>query len=536
MRRKTATRIGAVAMAAAMMMGVLAGCGGGGETTPAGGTTAAQGGETTAAQGGETTAAQGGETTAAQGGDETSAEASVNLDFGGAVIRVGGANSNGIWGDLNPGADNENTENQNYKEAWELAHELEAKYNCTIEFVDLEGRDGYNGSELVLSKFTAGGDEIFVDILSVGEDEMLKLRDYLADVTADVNKLQMGSTYIEPATWKGVTYGFTHDDIGSAYVMVYSRDYLTSIGMDVTPTDKFVEGKWSYEDMTAYLTELKAKLPDGIYPIGLHTNHWASMAPAANGTVSVDSQGNIHMAEEAYCEALDYYKELIAAGLACPIENAKQNDDGSVSAEQVAGPGGIAGLSSEGKTYVIGMAEAWQMEGLGDSLGDWGIVPWPWGSNVTCSGDYTTLENYLVPQSIWTNLVIPKAEYRNAATRSFSDIDLLLLASEWCKLKSPAGAKIRKEAWDAEQAGQSYENKGYNAGKDRAFCQDIDIEIYDWLHSRSVLDWGHAMVENGVINVNRNAALVIALGQDSRATGESWQKAGEQEMANLGLK
>ena len=51
-----------------------------------------------------------------------------------------------------------------------------------------------------------------------------------------------------------------------------------------------------------------------------------------------------------------------------------------------------------------------------------------------------------------------------------------------------------------------------------------------------MLDWGHAMVENGVINVNRNAALVIALGQDSRATGESWQKAGEQEMANLGLK
>ncbi len=185
MRRKTATRIGAIAMAAAMMMGVLGGCGGGGETTPAGGTTAAAGNETTAAQGG------GDETTAA-GGDETE----VKLDFGGAVIRVGGANSNGIWGDLNPGADNQNVENQNYKEAWELAQQLEAEYNCKIEFVELEGRDGYNGAELVLSKFNAGGDDIFVDILSVGEDEMLTLRNYLADVTADVDKLQMGSTIV----------------------------------------------------------------------------------------------------------------------------------------------------------------------------------------------------------------------------------------------------------------------------------------------------------------------------------------------------
>ncbi len=526
MRRKTATRIGAIAMAAAMMMGVLGGCGGGGETTPAGGTTAAAGNETTAAQGG------GDETTAA-GGDETE----VKLDFGGAVIRVGGANSNGIWGDLNPGADNQNVENQNYKEAWELAQQLEAEYNCKIEFVELEGRDGYNGAELVLSKFNAGGDDIFVDILSVTEDEMLTLRNYLADVTADVDKLQMGSTYIEPATWKGVTYGFTHDDIGSAYVMVYSREYLRNIGMDVTPTDKFKEGKWSYEDMTAYLTELKAKLPEGIYPIGLHTTHWASMAPAANGTVSVDSQGNIHIDEDAYCESLDYYKELLAAGLAHPIENPKRNDDGSISADQVAGPGGIAGVTSEGKTYVIGMAEAWQMEGLAESLGeDWGIVPWPWGSNVTCSGDYTTLENYLVPQSIWTNLVIPKAEYRNAATRSFSDIDLLLLAARWCELKSPAGAKVRTEAWEAEQAGQSYENLGYSAGKPRNFTTEDDYTLYDWLHTRSVLDWGHAMATNKVINVNRNAAAVIALGEDSRASGQSIKTAGENEMANLGLK
>ena len=79
-----------------------------------------------------------------------------------------------------------------------------------------------------------------------------------------MDQIHVGSLYKEAVTWQDHCYGMTFDNVGATYFMVYSRDYLEEIGMDVTPTEKFMAGEWSYDDMKEYLTEMKAKLPEGV--------------------------------------------------------------------------------------------------------------------------------------------------------------------------------------------------------------------------------------------------------------------------------
>ena len=524
--RKSMKKLCAVALTAAMA-GSLVACGGGGSTTS---TTAApaatQAAETTAAAA-ETTAAAAGEETMAAAAEETAAPEET-YDFGGATVRVSG----GIFGDLNE----ENSANASYVTKWDMAHQVEEKYNIKFEYTKLEGDDGYTTMDAILAGITNG--EAYADIFCQGDDIVVGLRDYLADITDTIDELQIGSIYSEAGTWAGHTYGWTYDNMGSVYVMAYSRDYLDSIGMDTTPTDMFEQGKWSYDDCIEYLTELKSKLPDGTYPISVHPNHWVAMAPAANGVVSVDSDGNIHLADEPYASSLEFYKQLLQLGLAAPFTGLEIDaESGAIGADMPYGTNGLSAVGNPG-THVMTMVEAWQMEGLQSSIGDWGIVPWPWDPNyVTCSGDYTTLsDTYKTAQAIWTDVLVPKAEYRAAGAKDIPDIVLHKIAQDFVDLTSADGAAARLKMYEAEKNGETYVNMGYTPGTAGAFSTEQDVAIYDWLHSRVVCDWGHSMNSNSIVRVNRNAMYVIGNGDDARSSGESYKAAGDQAMKDQGFK
>lgn len=514
MKKKLVTRLCAVAMAVAMV-GTMVGCGDG--DTPADSNNSTPDTE----QGSDNQ--QGGDD---QQGDDQQGEDQADAqtyDFGGAVVRVSG----GIWGDLNP--DNEG--NPNYLEKMDLLTKLEAKYNIDVEYVKLEGDDGRNTADLILAAFTSG--ESYADLFCPSDDVTVKVRDYLVDISSFKDELQMGSIYLEPCTWFGKTYGFTYDNMGSVYVMCYSRDYLKNIGMTETPTEKFLKGEWSYEDCKAYFTELEAKLPDGTYPIAVHSNHWVSMAPAANGTLSVDSNGGIHLADDAYVEALGFYQDLMNSGLAAPMIEVIRNEDGTF--EDVTEPYGMDNMSTatEGRGYVLTMVEAWQMSYLESTLaGEWGIVPWPWGSQVTCTpgeeGYKTLSENYHTAQSIWTNMVAAQKDYRGAGAKEIPDNVLFQIARDWCDLCSENGAKARYAMWEAEKNGEDYENLGYEPGKQGNFSTMEDAALYDWLHSRVVVDWAHAV--SSYVKTNMNGYYVIAGGDDPRTAGESFKSEGEAKL------
>ncbi len=541
MRKKLATKICAIVMTAAMI-GTMAGCGNdsgsnASDSTPQSesGSSEEQGGADNASD--ETPADEGGE---AEGGEEAGGEEET-YDFGGAVVRVEG----GIFSDLNEESklDEEGNVKTGYTKKRDIADQLEQKYNIKIEYVT-RITDGYDEISSRLTPITNG--EAHADIFTGGDEVTIGLRDYLADITADVDQLEIGDTYIEPARWNGKVYGWTYDNMGSCYVLCYSREYLNSIGMDETPTDKFMKGEWDYDSCREYLNEMKSKLPDGTYPIAVHSNHWVSMAPAANGVVSVDSDGNINLTDDAYISALNFYQSLIDNQLTAPAENVEIAENGGISADQL-GDAGMSGMSgkTEGNSYVITMVEAWQYQYMLNDKGEWGIVPFPWDPNYTTIDEsklgqpdaYTTLsDSYLAPQSIWTNVMVPKAEYRGEGAKDIPDIVLHKIAQEFCDMDSPDGAAVRHAAWEAESKGEKYENYGYKPGDPGHFSTPEDIEVFDWLHTRATVDWGHAFNGNTVVRVNRNGYYVLAAGRDARTTGESFTVEGEQNMKDMGLK
>lgn len=512
MKKKLVTRFCAVAMAVAMV-GTMVGCGDG--DTPADSNNS-----TPDTQQGSDENPGGGEEDNS-GDDQQAGEE--KYDFGGAVVRVNG----GMWGDLSEN----NKEQPSYAEKWDLVPELEEKYGIKIQYVELPNDDGYETDQAIQATITSG--ECFADLFCVGDDVMISLRDYLVDVTPFKDDLKMGSIYLEACTWKGKTYGFTYDNMGSSYVLAYSRDYLKSIGMDVTPTEKFLKGEWSYDDCKAYLTELKAKLPDGTYPIAVHSNHWVSMAPPANGTVSIDSNGAIHLADEAYAESLEFYKDLLNAGLAAPMIEVLRNEDGTFEdVTEPYGPGDMC-TATQAKSHVLTMVEAWQMPPLEKDLGgEWGIVPWPWGSQVTCTpgedGYLTLSDNYHNTQSIWTLMTAVKEEYRAADAKQIPDNVLMMIGRDWCDLCDENGKNARTAMWEAEKKGEPYVNRGYKPGVQGDFSTMEDAALYDWLHSRCTIDWGHALRK--YVSVNMNGYYVIAGGDDARSTGQSFATQGE---ANL---
>lgn len=516
MKKKLAMKVCAVAMSLAMV-GSLAGCGNNDSGNASGSGSDSQG-STQQPSGGEESSGESESTP-----DESQQEET--YDFGGQVVKVQG----NAWENLKEGSDN-------YDVYWDYAHQIEEKYGVTIEYSPLELDDGYNSTQQIIAACTSG--KAHADIFAVSDDGFISLMSggYLADITKDYNELQVGSLWTDGATWNDHVYGLTFDNMGDSYVMVYSRAYLEEIGMDKTPTDMFVEGKWSYDDCIEYLTEMKSKLPDGTYPISLHYYHWASMAPAANGgIVSVNSNGELGVLDEKYLEALDFYVKLQNQGLAQPMTPVPKEDGTYATEGWSYGTGDTMATATEGKEYVITMAESWQFGGILDSHGEWGVVPWPWGSSVTCDGDYKTLsDNYRTAQSIWTDIVVPAQQYRNAS--EIPDIVLFKIACDYFDMISPDGANARHSAWEAEQAGQAHENLGYQPGTTRAFCTDQDIEVYDWMHSRVVYDWGHAFDNNSITNIWELSKRIIGVKLDARSVAESYAQEAEANMADKKLK
>ncbi len=510
--KKSIKKLGAVVLTAAMV-GSLAACGGGGDTTTT--TTAAPTETTAAAAGGseETTAAAAEETTAAE------AEAPA-YDFGGQVVKVYG----GDWNNLDPAkAEDSTVDVSMYTDA---AAQIEEKYNIDLVYTEPGGDTGYNLDELIISSMTAG--EGVVDILESTPDALMSMigADVLCDVTDSYDQLHLGSLYTDGASWNGHVYGMTLDEIGDAYMLVYSRDYLEEIGMTETPTDKFMAGEWSYDDMKEYLTEMKSKLPDGVYPISLHFYHWSCMAGAANGGVpTVSSDGKIGITDPNYIEAMEFYKELVDLGLAAPVtiefdENDEETD------ETV-----LYGTSGMNQQYVITNLEMWQTNGLSDQIGEWGFTFYPWGDSVTCDGDYTTLsDNYKVAQCYWAPMVVLK----DAPERTGIDaITLLQIAKDYEACFNPTKIEMMEAAYDAEQAGQT-PVIGSEAGTARTFCTEDDMNLYDWGHTRVIYDFSKPFSDGGLLDSWTMMAKIMA-GRDARSTAESYANECLAKLQELGL-
>ncbi|MGN0299423.1 MAG: ABC transporter substrate-binding protein [Lachnospiraceae bacterium] len=428
-----------------------------------------------------------------QGGEDAStAEPEESYDFGGVTVKCFG----GFWGNLE-------SEDVAWKEAKEY---VEEKYNIVLEKAAMEGYDGFNDDELLLESVIAG--DPCVDMLVVNPESAISdlSNDLLVDISEYVDDLKVGSTYIDAATYMGSTWGVAYENIGDAWVLVYNRDYLEELGMEKTPTDMFMEGKWSYDDCLTYLTELQSKLSDGTYAIGSYPYWWAVMSASANGVQYVDANGQLNMTNEAFMEAQEFYQKLKSSGVAYPMtrvtnEDGTNTDDYAYTLNDV-----VAGK------IVIARAEVWQLGGLYDQLGgNWGIVYWPWGSNVTCEGDYTTLsDNYGVALSYWGFNAIVKAS-----------VDKLGIPVEVMLQIADDFANYNGDFDYIHDAYGSDVNIGAEAGQERSFCTTQDIELFDWAHTRAVFDWSWFVAD--IAGTWAPATDMLARNYDVRSTCESYQ-------------
>ena len=140
--KKSTKKLWALGLSAAMAFSVT-GCGNNGDNNNT---------TTTPAQ----TTANNNETTTAANQDETTTQEEEKYDFGGQTVRV--------WGN---GFDQLLKEDEDLKYA-EAKAKIEEKYNIVLEPITLDGYDGTNETQLLLSSVASGDPAADIVVLNVG--------------------------------------------------------------------------------------------------------------------------------------------------------------------------------------------------------------------------------------------------------------------------------------------------------------------------------------------------------------------------------
>ncbi|HWT73331.1 MAG TPA: extracellular solute-binding protein [Mobilitalea sp.] len=407
-------------------------------------------------------------------------------DYGGQVVKVYKGAFDAMKGD-------------NPEQMWlDSKAAVEKKYNIVLEPVDVAVADGSNEYDEIVKSVAAG--QPVADLISIGRDFLAQMvmNDCLEDLSDTIGNLKFASRYTDHGLWLGKYWGVGEYNVGACRTITYDRDLIQQAGMTKTPTQMFMEGKWSYADFKQYLTDLKAKLPEGVYPCGFHPYHWAIFAAAANGVTLVDDNGKLNTTSDAFTEAMNFYQELLQEGLAKP---ATVDADGNYTWSYT--------LTSE---VAMTLQEDWQLEG---NTCNWGVTLMPWGSNVTVSGDYTTLsDKYHASYNNGGLLVVTKG----APDRTGIPEDVLLQIA-WDYHNADGRLQYMKDFYEQDQSG----DKSYNAykGMARSFTTEEDITLYDWMFSRAKFDNVSTLENAGLVDLWDPACEVFEKYSDVRSTFEA---------------
>lgn len=433
--------------------------------------------------------------------DEDTADTEVTeeptYDFEGQVVKV----HKGRFDNLN-----------NEEPEWvERRKMVEEKYNIALELVEIPTGNAYNVYDEMIKASASG--EALCDLADVGRDYLQKLvmNDTIVDLTDAVGSLKLASRYIDHGKWLNSYWGVGQYNIGETSVLTYDRDVIEQLGMAKTPTDMFMEGKWDYASFKEYLTQLKSKLPEGQYPFGIHPYTWTLFAAQANGVSIVDDQGKLNTMDPAFIEALDFLKELLNEGLAKPCTFNQENQ---------------AVWDASGS--VLKMSASWEITSL---EGNWGLTLMPWGSSVTCDGDYTTLsDNYKTTYNDGGMLVV----MNGAIERTGIPADVLINIA-WDYANGPEGnIQYMKDFYEDDLNGIKDYNP--NKGLPRNFCTEQDIEIFDWGFGRVQFDNATALERTKLVNIWGPALEIMETNVSTRATFEAAYQKDKAALETIGLK
>lgn len=426
--------------------------------------------------------------------DETNKDPFPGADLGGVTLKV--------WGLPNP-----ETVDEAQKEMWaERLKTVEEKFNCKLDFSGLEGVGWNDVPQKIITSVAAGDPVIDFGEMSRYYISDLVTNDAIIDMTEVVKNYNLPKAYWEGGCqWGDKIVGFSKDPMLPWSALVYRRDIIKEVGMEKTPGEMFVEGKWSLDDFYKYCKELQSKLPEGTYVLGIHALNWARGAAFANGAYMMDSK-TYHPGylSDGFIEIVEFFQKLVEEGIAVNATEVVR-DDGTKGYDWNPAQQGF----DEGK-IVITHGDNWNFDGWAAKF-DFGVVPFPWGSNVTLKdpNDYRTLsDNYTNYYKDCGVFVVVKGGEKKATPEQYMN----LLFSYW-----PEKAELMLENREREAKGEpiTWEGKGAY----RWFSTDLDAELWDWYIGRYKFDPTDTTAQSPVFF--RALYKVCAVGGSPRAEFEA---------------
>ncbi|MCL2015945.1 MAG: extracellular solute-binding protein [Defluviitaleaceae bacterium] len=273
---------------------------------------------------------------------------------------------------------------------------VEEKFNITLELVELSGID-WNAVPNHITASLAAGDPMLHIFGAANAGSWLP-------PMANQGILVEGGQWIvenfPPSWWQyhsehlGRIYGFMTTADYAWDILAFNTQLVLQAGMDRTPQEMFMAGEWHLDDFYAYLSLLNSLLPPDIITIGMSATNWQRGAAFANGGYFKHPRTHVPgYLNEAFLQPARTLQQLIASGIHMqPVflpeeESAISGGIWSFGAEM----GSPIGEFLDGNMAMV-LANTWHFGEIAANF-EFGIVPFPWGDNVTfpASGDWRDL-------------------------------------------------------------------------------------------------------------------------------------------------
>jgi len=318
-----------------------------------------------------------------------------------------------------------------------------------------------------------------------------------------------------PPTWfenggmyQGRIYGFSFRTDYSWVTWGYNRELIRAIGMEMTPSEMFKAGRWSYDDFYDYLTELNNLLPADSFPF-VHRDVAVSntrQLAAGMGTSVLAPITNVpRFTEEAFLEPIRFMTRIVQSGL---HPQATFN-------EEHASPHWSFALGNppfmdhwqSGQIAIMNLAP-WD---FGAMDFEWGIVPPPWPNQVNfpASGNWRDIR-------IENPGLFLSTSHDNAVNYMVVGTPSIVTPEVYRNIWFSYHASLGYDYVVAMQRVANGEPEVARAGGRGDIWGPDELEMHDWIASEPL--WDQSGQVGGVYTLDLQIAILeaVATGADPR--------------------
>jgi len=198
--------------------------------------------------------------------------------------------------------------------------------------------------------------------------------------------------WADAGEFDGRIYGFESQFPFAANMgLIYNRPMIQQAGMEMTPSEMFMAGRWSHEEFYEYMSLLNERLPADVVPLAAPHNQLGMGFAFANGTSLRNAANNVPVyLDEPFLEVVRFMQRLAESGIMAPPGFNAEDEVWSWAADFF--PPWRPRFHDEESALVVSQRfQFYESSGFIEH----GFVPYPWGSNVQfpASGDWRDLGN-----------------------------------------------------------------------------------------------------------------------------------------------